>query len=186
MRIAVSGTHFIGKTTLIDDFIAKHSDYTKEDEAYQKLADSYQVNPEAGPSFELAKEQLLVNLEHIFENIDQDNIIYDRCPIDFLVYAACALAQEQNLLAESELSDMFDDIIEALASFDLIVFLPLNENQEIEYTQENPQLRIEADHYFQQIYRDDEFKLFPTYNQPRIIEVFGTREERVKLIESYL
>jgi hypothetical protein len=39
MRIAVSGTHFIGKSTLIEDFITAHPDYTCEIEPYYKLQD---------------------------------------------------------------------------------------------------------------------------------------------------
>ena len=39
MRIAVSGTHFIGKTTLIEKFIKAHSDYRCEIEPYYKLQD---------------------------------------------------------------------------------------------------------------------------------------------------
>lgn len=35
MRIAVSGTHFIGKTTLIDDFLKTRPEYRCEKEASQ-------------------------------------------------------------------------------------------------------------------------------------------------------
>lgn len=37
MRIAVSGTHFIGKSTLIEDFIEKYPNYKSEVEPYYKL-----------------------------------------------------------------------------------------------------------------------------------------------------
>jgi hypothetical protein len=39
MRIAVSGAHFIGKSTLIEDFIAKRPSYRYEVEPYYKLQD---------------------------------------------------------------------------------------------------------------------------------------------------
>lgn len=39
MRIAVSGTYFIGKSTLIEDFLAKHPNYRCEKESYYKLQD---------------------------------------------------------------------------------------------------------------------------------------------------
>ncbi len=37
MRIAVSGTHFMGKSTLVDDIINFHHHYRKEDEPYYQL-----------------------------------------------------------------------------------------------------------------------------------------------------
>lgn len=37
MRIAVSGTHFIGKSTLIKDFVDRHPKYKYEIEPYYKL-----------------------------------------------------------------------------------------------------------------------------------------------------
>jgi hypothetical protein len=37
MRIAVSGTHFIGKSTFIKDFVKTYSHYKCEGEAYHKL-----------------------------------------------------------------------------------------------------------------------------------------------------
>lgn len=42
MRIAVSGTHFIGKSTLIEDFIKKYPSYRCEIEPYYKLQDKKQ------------------------------------------------------------------------------------------------------------------------------------------------
>ena len=56
MRIAVSGTHFIGKSTLIEDFIKQHPEYKCE-------------------------------LEPLNESASKQNIIFDRCPVDFMVYA---------------------------------------------------------------------------------------------------
>ncbi|WP_267256389.1 hypothetical protein [Coxiella endosymbiont of Ornithodoros maritimus] len=39
MQIAVSSTHFMDKSTLIEDFIKKHPDYKAEIEPYYKLQD---------------------------------------------------------------------------------------------------------------------------------------------------
>lgn len=50
MRIAVSGTHFIGKTTLIEDFLKKHPGYRCEKEAYYKLQDEKEMELSLEPS----------------------------------------------------------------------------------------------------------------------------------------
>ncbi len=41
MRVAISGTHCCGKSTLIDAFLLAHSDYVHEPEAYVALQDMY-------------------------------------------------------------------------------------------------------------------------------------------------
>ena len=52
MRIAVSGTHFIGKSTLIEDFIKAHPDYKCEIEPYFKLQDDKLMELSLEPSLD--------------------------------------------------------------------------------------------------------------------------------------
>lgn len=37
MRIAVSGSHSLGKSTLVDDWVARHPQFTREEEPYRAL-----------------------------------------------------------------------------------------------------------------------------------------------------
>ena len=41
MRVAISGTHGCGKSTLIDAFLLSHGDYLHEPEPYEVLQDLY-------------------------------------------------------------------------------------------------------------------------------------------------
>ena len=41
MRVAVSGTHCCGKSTLIDAFLLTHSDFAHEPEPYTALTEDY-------------------------------------------------------------------------------------------------------------------------------------------------
>jgi hypothetical protein len=56
----------------------------------------------------------------------------------------------------------------------------------IKYAEENPVYRKKIDKYFKKIYRDDICDVFPQYNHPKIIEIFGDRLSRVKKLENYL
>ena len=58
MRIAVSGTHCMGKSTLIEDFIQKHPHYTHIIEPYHQLEDEASMELAVEPSFESLLEQL--------------------------------------------------------------------------------------------------------------------------------
>jgi len=41
MRIAVSGTHGTGKSTLIDEFLGAHPDFVHEPEPYAVMVDDF-------------------------------------------------------------------------------------------------------------------------------------------------
>ncbi len=144
MRIAVSGTHFIGKSTLIEDFIKAHPDYKYEIEPYYKLQDEKSMELSLESSLDSLLEQLDYSINQLNECANERNIIFDRCPVDFLAYAMCALDQDSIDINDSEVSERFPEIKEALNHLDLIVFLPMTKENSIEYTEENPAYRKAA------------------------------------------
>lgn len=186
MRIAISGTHFIGKTTFIEDFIKKYPQYRVEIEPYYRLQDEESMELSLEPSLESLTIQLDYSIQQLNECINEKNVIFDRCPLDFLAYAKCALDQDFLDLDDSEISERLPKIKKALNNLDIIVFLPISNKNIIEYTEENPTYRKAADKCFKQIYRDDLYDIFPRYNHPRIIELSGDRMARVKNLENYL
>ena len=186
MRIAVSGTHFIGKSTLIEDFIKKHPAYKVEFEPYYKLQNEKLMELALEPSLDSLVEQLDYSINQLNESAGEKDIIFDRCPLDFLAYAMCALAKDSLEINDSEISERFPEIKEALNHLDLIAFLPLTKENRIGYTEENPSYRKAADLCFKKIYRDEVCDIFPKYGHPRIIEIFGDRATRLKNLESYL
>lgn len=186
MKIAVSGTHFIGKSTLIEDFIKLHPNYKYEAEPYYQLEDEGAMELSLEPSFNSLVAQLNFSIDQLNKLKDEKNIIFDRCPIDFIAYALCLAEQGSFDINDTEISEKFSEVTEALNELDLIVFLPIDKENPIEYTEENPIFRKRADKYFKKIYRDDLFDIFPKYNHPRIIEITGDPITRIKKLETYL
>ncbi|MBX9705233.1 MAG: ATP-binding protein [Gammaproteobacteria bacterium] len=186
MRIAISGTHYMGKSTLIEDFIAKHPNYRCEDEPYDKLLYEQSMELALEPSLEGMLEELDYSIDRLNECENEANVIFDRCPVDFIAYAMCALQKDFIDINDSEVADRFDEIKEALNHLDLIIFLPITKDYHIEYPEENPEYRLAADRFFKKLYREDICDIFPRYNHPRIIELSRDRETRVKSLESYL
>ena len=186
MRIAVSGTHFMGKSTLIEDFIKKHPDYKSEIEPYYKLQDEQTMELSLEPSLDSLLEQLDYGIQQLNAQGGESNIIFDRCPIDFIAYSMVAADQDSFDISDSEISERFPEVKEALNNLDLILFLPITKEYLIDYTEENPAYRIAADKYFKKIYRDDIYDIFPSYDHPKIIEIWGDRLTRVKKFENCL
>lgn len=186
MRIVVSGTHFIGKSTLIADFLKASPQYQSEIEPYYKLQDEQDMELSLEPSLDSLLEQLDYSIKQINALSKEPNVIFDRCPVDFIPYAKCAMDQDDIDLDDTEVSERFLEVKEALNHLDLIVFVPINKENAIEYTEENPAYRKAADKCFKKIYRDDLFDIFPSYNHPRIVEISGDRIARLKILEGCL
>jgi len=184
MRIAVSGTHFMGKSTLIEGFIKNHPDYKFEIEPYYKLQDEGVMELSLEPSLDSFKEQIDYSIRRLNEYANEPNIIFDRCPVDFIAYAMYIADQESMDINESEISERFLDVKAALENIDLIVFLPITEEYLIKYSEENPSYRKAVDKCFKKIYRDDICDIFPRHNHPRIIELWGDRMMRIKKLEN--
>lgn len=186
MRIAVSGTHFIGKSTLIEDFIKKHPNYKYEDEPYYKLQDEKTVELSLEPSLGNLLEQLDYSINQLNECANEQDIIFDRCPVDFLAYAMCALDQDSIDINDSEVSEKFPDVEATLNSLDLIIFLPITNENPIEYNEENPAYRKAVNKCFKKLYRDEICDIFPRYNHPKIIEISGDRAARLRKLENLI
>ena len=186
MRITVSGTHFMGKSTFIEDLIKKYPHYKYEIEPYYKLQDEKPMKLSLEPCLDSFLEQLDYSINQLNQHANERNIIFDRCPIDFIAYAMYALDQDFIDVNDSEVFEKFPEIKEALNNLDLIVFLPITKEYLIEYTEENPTYRKAVDKNFKKIYWDEVFDIFPKYGHPKIIEISGDPITRIKILESYL
>jgi hypothetical protein len=187
MRIAISGTHFIGKSTFIDDFIRVYPDYIHETEPYYQLQDKHNIEFSEDPTLECLLDQLDYSLLRLNELSNQPDVIFDRCPIDFLAYAMYAVKQIGITIQDSIISERFSDIQETLENLDLIVFLPIIQERETDFiTSEDGAYRKAIDKCFKKIYRDEIYDIFPSYDQPKIIEMWGNRKERIEKLETYL
>src|SRR4051794_19163926 len=133
MRIAVSGTHGVGKSTLIDEFLRLHPEFEHEPEPYAVLVEDYGEEFSEEPTVEDLLRQLEFNLERLGQHASGENVIYERCPFDFLAYLR---ALDPNVP-----EPLVKRISDPMQQLDLIVYLPLEHEGGGEY----PKLRRAMD-----------------------------------------
>lgn len=179
MRIAVTGTHGSGKTTLIDDFADAHRDYEREQEPYWALAQQGVVFAD-GVSLPDLEEQLEASVGMILARAGDPKVIFDRCPIDFIAYLE--VVSEGEGIEWAPTGKLLGKIERALAALDLLVFLPLSQPDEIATTIEFPRLRTQVDRRLKTILRDDALSLLA--EGPRIVELKGSRDGRLRKLTS--
>jgi len=123
MRIAFSGSHRVGKSTLVEQVGEALPGYLTVDEPYHLLEEEgypFSETPSV-QDFEAQLERSLVELE------DGDgDVLFDRCPADLLAYL---LAHED--AAAFEPGEWMPRARAAMRTLDLVVFVPIEERDRI-------------------------------------------------------
>jgi hypothetical protein len=177
MRIAFSGTHFSGKSSLIEALLKVMPGYESFEEPYWILAElgrhfSYP------PSVDEFEDQLECSISLIKES--SDKALFDRSPLDFLAYAL-AIAEENGEEFNSEQWE--SQITEILATLDLIVYVPIeNPDQILIPASEDKDFRKLVDEKLRELLIRDSREIVNT----NVLEVTGTLSERLAKIKHFL
>ncbi|UHO40628.1 AAA family ATPase [Chryseobacterium capnotolerans] len=164
MRIAFTGSHRVGKTTLAEEIAESLPDYEFINEPYLQLEEEGYLFSEI-PTLEDYIEQFNFSVEQL-QNSD-DNAIFDRCPLDLLAYVY-AVGKKKNI------SDLYEEMAAAIAEIDLLVFIPIEKVDLIVCRESDlPNLRQEVNDILEDWIGDF---------SNEVLEVSGTLENRKKQI----
>lgn len=194
MRIAVTGTQCIGKTTFINDFLMRWPMYKKPEKTYRDLISEKNIRLNQEGTKE-SQETILDALCDQAENSKEEkHCIHDRCVIDNLAYTCWLAAKRKGGVTDSDVTAAILRARMALKHYDVIFFLPISTTSPIPIeAKENRDIdldyRNEIDHFlkaFNVDYIQKKGKIFPTEDCPAVIEVFGDRSERLHLVSLYV
>jgi predicted ATPase len=169
MRIAVTGTHRVGKSTLIEALEDRLAGYRVVDEPYLLLEeDGYEFA--SPPCLDDFLEQLRHSLELLEDDQGASNVLFDRCPVDFLGYL---LTHEDS--PSFDLEEWLPRIRPALRTLDLVVFVPIEERDRIHLpAHEDPEWRAAVDEKLASMLLDDPLEL-----GVEVLSVHGSTTTRV-------
>ena len=171
MRIAVSGTHCTGKSTLIDEFLRAHPEFVHEPEPYTVLIEELGEEFSAEPCVDDFQRQLEFNIDRLKQHEHGERVIYERCPIDFLAYIECI---------SPGTTSHFDQVLESMQRLEMIVYLPIENTIE---SDEFPKLRKAVDRRLNAIYNEDDLGIISATNLV-VVEATGPIEKRLRTIEA--
>lgn len=170
MRIAISGSHATGKTTLVTELAGHLPGYAVVEEPYHALADEghgFAALPDAD-AFAALLERALVDIERSLP----DDVLLDRGPADYLAYLAALRP------AIGSLTPWIAPVAEAMARVDLIVFVPIERPDRIGVdASEGRALRRRVDAVLREMLVEDAWGL-----GGRVLEVSGSPETRARQV----
>lgn len=196
MRIAISGTANQGKSTLINDFLKTWPSYKTESNTYRELLKEQKITHSKKTTKDTQWKILNFMVEELQRYKKNDYVIFDRCPLDNLVYSLWACEKKQGKIDEKFISKCIPIVKESLKHLDIIFFLPITKAAPVTIeengTRETDEVYVkEIDALFKSLTAQYKHNLgrtpfFPSDDCPGIIEIFGNPVERIQMIKWYI
>lgn len=195
MRIAISGTACQGKSTLIKDFLEQWPNYTTLDKSYRDIITEKDLSHSSSTNKDTQWAILNFMIDEFQKTSKDDKIIFDRCPLDNIVYSIWSEAKKDSDVDEEFIKKCMPLVRESLRFLDIIFFTPITKVASVELVEgdlrdTNKEYIEEIDNIFKAVHRDymnnQKSTFFVEDDRPAIIEVFGNRRERIELIKLYL
>ena len=173
MRIAICGSHLVGKTTLAQALAGALPGHELVPEPYHLLEEEGNEFTEM-PSVDDFERQLERSLSCLQES--GANALFDRCPLDILAYLSAHRDADAFNLA-----DWMPRVRDLVPSLDVIVFVPIEDPDRVPVPRSQARLRAEVDTRLSDIVVDDAYGL-----ELDVVTVAGTTESRVRQVLTHL
>lgn len=176
MRIAISGTHFSGKSTLMKALNKELPNYESINEAYVLLEEEgYEFHEP--PSLEEFEQMIKKAVSTI--RMSKKNTIFDRTPLDYYAYAL-AISKGAGFEEEVDTESLIEEMADAMKQIDLVVFIPIEYPDRILVpSSQDKRLRLAVDEKLQELLFEDPLGILDHSN---VLEVDGALKERLKLV----
>ncbi len=193
-KIGIIGTQCIGKTTLVDDMLIQWPQLTRPEKTYRDLIKKKKlsINKEGNKKSQEAILNFLV--DEAMANYGKKKMIFDRTPIDNLVYSLWLYEKGTSDIDEAFIDKCVAQVRQAVKFYSVIFYIPLTlENDVLLQSKENrdidPIYRGEIAVLFDALYQakqSSNSRFFEADDCPPIIPIYGTPLERIAQIALYI
>ncbi len=192
MRIAISGTACQGKTTLLNDFLKTYNTYDTPDTSYRQII----VDDKHSKETNVDTQWKILDFmsEQLTSYRADDNVIFDRCPLDNIVYSLWCHERGVEGFDREYIDKSIALFRETMKLLDIIFFIPVTRVATIEIEgkeqrETDAQYIKEIDNIFKAMYQQwlqPESTFFEKDDRAAIIEIFGSPQERMHMIKLYI
>lgn len=191
MRIAVSGSHSLGKSTVVNDWVTRHPQFIREEEPYRALGlfGPYEILFREASTKLHNGIQMYYNISRLYRYCEcTDDVIFDRAPVDYIAYSQYTANQGVTDINDAFVESMIPTVRESLSRLDILAFVPKSDSWPVEMEVDGIRpvdhaYRDQVDAIFKQIYREGRFQVLPEKGGPLLIELWGSREERLQQLQ---
>jgi len=194
-KVGIIGTQCVGKSTLIADFKEKWPMFETPTETYRDLVKKKKLPLNKEATKESQETILNFLIDEAMANYGKKKMIFDRTPLDNLVYSLYLYDKQLGGIDEAFIDKCVALVRNAMSSYSVIFYIPFCKENDVLLTAApnrdiDPIYRSEIGHIFEGIYKAWEkgggTRFFNHDDCPPIIPVFGTRSERIAMINLYI
>ena len=167
--MAVSGSHGVGKSTLIDGFLRRHPEYAHEPEAFEMLGDDIELTESGAPTPDGLLKLLDYTVAAVESHPSPTPVVFERSPVDYLAYAAASGQAWQPGEKQAFLRARKPIVRSAIRHLDLIAYLPLLTAGRARGGREDSRFRRRVDACLRRALLDDAYELFAAGRPPRVV-----------------
>ena len=194
MRIAFSGTGNSGKTTLLKSFLFTWSNYTTPKKTYRNVLEEEEL-PHSSKLTTATQESILnFMVDDVQSTGKDDNIAFDRCPLDAIAYSMWAHGKEIEGFTKEFVTKQIKLMRESMRSLDIVFLCRFDPTQAIQddgFRDTDKDFIVEVDNIFYSLYRQytehpEADIFFPKSDAPCIILLPDKGQERIDLLGEYI
>jgi hypothetical protein len=180
VRIAVSGSHSTGKSTLIAAFLGRRPEYLYQPEAFEVLADDIDLTSSEGPTAEGLQALLEYTVSEVARHAPGACLIHERSPVDYLAYAAAGRGRWSRNAMAAFIGAQAPVVRASLRHLDLVVLLPVSAAGPFRpRADEDARFRKRVDERLRRALLDDDYDLFGGGDTPRVVELSPVPERQL-------
>jgi AAA domain-containing protein len=180
MRVAVSGSHGTGKSTLIAAFLERRPRYAYEPEAFETLGDDIDLTSTEGPTPEGLQMLLEYTTRAVMLHGPGACVIYERSPVDYLAYAAASRDTWPKHVRARFIASHVPEVRASLRRLDLIALVPVSATGPVRArAQEGVRFRRRVDESLRRALIDDDYDLLGEVGSPQVVELTAVPERQL-------
>ncbi len=194
MRIALMGAHCVGKTTLIEQILKQWPMYKRPSKTYREIIKEKQlsINKQGTKDSQKIILNALIDELQTASTSDDKFIIFDRCPIDNVVYTLWHHAKGTEGFTSDFVMDCKTIAAFSLKHIDVIFYVPARPEIPLtprEGREVDPIFREEIDNIFDSMvssYEKNTGAFFPLEDCPAVIRLDGPPDMRLPQMKLYI
>jgi hypothetical protein len=193
-KIGIIGTQCVGKSTLIQDMKDKWSMFSSPEKSYRDLIKEKNLPINKEGTKESQETILNFLVDESMESVGKKKVIYDRTPIDNLVYSLWLFDKGVSNVDEAFIDKTVSLVRNSIKFYSIIFYIPFCAENDVLLTAKpnrdvDPVYRSEIGHLFEGIYKAWEktgSRFFDTNDCPAFIPLYGNRQERIAMLSMYI
>ena len=190
MRIGVSGTTSIGKTTFVSDFLQIWSTYTTPKKTYRSVL-LEDANYKLGETTQKTQNDILTQMVKCQKKYRKsDKVIFDGCTLDNIAYTLWCY--DKGVVDDKFVQKSLKRVYESMRKLDIILFIPMTKAASIPFEGSDDEyvFMTEMDHIYKGLFNqwlnNPECTVFPKEDKPGMVDIYGSQHERIHLTRMYL